>query len=257
MKSIEESVVTAMDGTDKELFPFLPYILQDTWEIGADPDVIVSLISKHCTDLSSLKVLDLGCGKGVVSVKVAQKLKCSCFGIDAITEFIDYADKKAMEYQVDHLCRFEVNDIRERVKTLPVFDVIILGAIGPVLGDYYSTLSILLKCLEINGIVIIDDGYIENNSEYSHPRIQRQEELYQQIKASGMKITDESVFDRDDIKNSDDSIFDCLKKRCIELMELHPDKRQLFDNYIKNQEQENDVLENKVICSTMVLTRII
>ncbi len=44
MKSIEESVVTAMDGTDIELFHFLPYILQDLWEIGADPDVIISLL---------------------------------------------------------------------------------------------------------------------------------------------------------------------------------------------------------------------
>lgn len=34
-KTIEESVVQAMDGTDAELFPFLPYILQDLWEIGA------------------------------------------------------------------------------------------------------------------------------------------------------------------------------------------------------------------------------
>jgi len=31
IKSIEESVVTAMDGTSDELFPFLPYILQDLW----------------------------------------------------------------------------------------------------------------------------------------------------------------------------------------------------------------------------------
>lgn len=41
MKTIEESVVTAMDGPDKELFPFIPYILQDLWEIGADPEVIL------------------------------------------------------------------------------------------------------------------------------------------------------------------------------------------------------------------------
>lgn len=33
MKSIEESVVTAMDGTDAELFPFISYILQDSLAI--------------------------------------------------------------------------------------------------------------------------------------------------------------------------------------------------------------------------------
>jgi hypothetical protein len=36
MKSLEESVKAAMDVTDKELLPYLPYILQDFWEMGSD-----------------------------------------------------------------------------------------------------------------------------------------------------------------------------------------------------------------------------
>ncbi len=35
MRTLEESVVASMDGTESELFPFLPYILQDLWEFGA------------------------------------------------------------------------------------------------------------------------------------------------------------------------------------------------------------------------------
>lgn len=72
MQSLEESVVKAMDGSDNELFAYLPYILQDIWEFGADPDAIVQLIEKHCTDYHKLKILDLGCGKGAVSVKTAK-----------------------------------------------------------------------------------------------------------------------------------------------------------------------------------------
>jgi SAM-dependent methyltransferase len=256
MKTIEESVVTAMDGTEKELFPFLPYILQDLWEIGADPDVIVNLICKHSNNFHNLKVLDLGCGKGAVSIKIAQKLNCMCHGIDAITEFIDFARNKAIEYKVDHLCNFEVADIRESIKTLPKFDIIILGSIGPVFGDYYFTLTVLSKCLDINGIIIIDDGYVENNSEYTHPLIQNQEAVHQQIKDSGMQLVDEFINSKDNIKDSDDYIFVKLKKRCNELIDKNPDKRQLFDNYIKKQEEENDVLENKIVCSTMVIKTI-
>ncbi|REJ81918.1 MAG: hypothetical protein DWQ44_13445 [Bacteroidetes bacterium] len=58
MRSIEESVVTAMDGSDKELFPFLPYILQDLWGIGSDPKTILSLIKKHRNNYTDIKVLD-------------------------------------------------------------------------------------------------------------------------------------------------------------------------------------------------------
>ena len=55
--------------------------------------------------------------------------------------------------------------------------------------------------------------------------------------------------------NLDDYIFENLNKRCNELIEKHPDKSNLFENYIKKQEEENDVLETKVVCSTMVIRR--
>jgi len=34
MKTLEESIATAMDAQDTAIVPFLPYILQDFWEIG-------------------------------------------------------------------------------------------------------------------------------------------------------------------------------------------------------------------------------
>ena len=153
MKSLEESVVTAMDGSDSGLFPFLPYILQDLWEIGASPEVIIELVRKHMNNYFSLSILDLGCGKGAVSIKLAKEFNCTCLGIDAIKEFINEANNKAKEYGVDHLCKFEVGDIRERIKVLTQFNIIILGAIGPVFGDYFKTLSIISKCLKKEGLI--------------------------------------------------------------------------------------------------------
>ena len=254
--SIEECVVTAMDGTDKELFPFLPYILQDTWKIGADPEIIINLIQKHMSDISNLNVLDLGCGKGAVSVQLASKLKCRCHGIDAIPEFIDEANNKAKEYSVNHLCKFEIGDIRIKIKTLPMYDVIILGAVGPVLGNYFSTLTALSNNLNPDGIIIIDDGYIEDSSSFTHPLVLKQNEVLGQIHAAGMKLVDETIIPKDKVKNSDDSIHVHLEKRCLELIEMHPNKKNLFQSYILKQEEEKYVLENKIICSTLVIKKI-
>ncbi len=255
MKTIEESVVTGMDGSDKELFPFLPYILQDLWEIGADPDAIISLISKQFKKYDDLKVLDLGCGKGAVSVKVSQKLGCTCYGIDAIPEFIEFAKAKADELKVKHLCTFETGDIRDKIKQLTDYDIIILGAIGPVFGDYYKTLTTLSKCINKNGIFIIDDGYIDDNSNYNHPLMLKKNTILQQIEKAGMELVDNDIMDRQDIKDSDDYIFTNLKKRSYELIEKYPDKQNLFLDYIKQQEIENDVLENKVIGTTIVIKK--
>jgi ubiquinone/menaquinone biosynthesis C-methylase UbiE len=253
LKTIEESVVIAMDGSDKEVYPFLPYILQDLWEIGADPDAIIKLITKNFDNFSDLKVLDLGCGKGAVSVKVAKKLGCTCYGIDAITEFIEFAQQKANEFKVNHLCIFETGDIREKVKYLSGFDLIILGAIGPVFGDYFTTLTTLSKCINKKGIFIIDDGYIDDNSDYIHPLMFKKNTIIQQIDKAGMELAENDIMERADIKDSDDYIFDNLKKRCYELIDKYPDKQNIFLDYIKKQEFENDVLENKVIGTTMVI----
>ena len=255
MKSLEESVVTAMDGSDVALVPFLPYILQDLWEIGASPAVIIGLVRKHAKNYSNLNVLDLGCGKGAVSVKLAKEFNCKCFGIDAIKEFIDEANEKAGEFGVDHLCRFAMADIRERIKTLKRFDIIILGAIGPVFGDYFSTLTTMSKCLAEDGIIIIDDGYIENDSEFTHPLIEKQETILRQIGKSGMRIIDQVIIKANEIKDADDQIFANLKKRCQELIERHPQQRKLFEKYIRDQEKANDVLETKVVCATMAIRK--
>lgn len=73
-----------MDGSDSRLLPFLPYILQNLWNIGSDPDGFIRRTYKHTDTFKKLKVLDFGCGKGIVSVNIAQKLNYKCHGIDAI-----------------------------------------------------------------------------------------------------------------------------------------------------------------------------
>jgi cyclopropane fatty-acyl-phospholipid synthase-like methyltransferase len=255
MRTLEESVITSMDGSDIELFPFLPYILQDIWEIGSSPEVIIRLIRKHTNQRSTLKVLDLGCGKGAVSVRLAKEFSCNCVGVDAINEFVREAKEKAKEYGVEELCRFEVGDIRESVNGIEGFDIAILGAIGPIFGDYYSTLTTLSKCINQNGLIIIDDSYIADDSEFTHPLMRKLKDLLQQIRDSGMEFIDEEIINEEELRASDDYIFESLKTRCGELIKKHPNKSRFFENYLKKQEEEIDVLETRVVCSTMVIRR--
>ncbi len=252
ISSVEESVVMAMDGTDSNLFPYLPYILQDLWELGASPEVVLKLVKKHTTDHADLKVLDLGCGKGAVLIKLAKEFDCHCHGIDAVEEFIDEANNKAKEFNIEEYCCFECDDIRVRISDLRDYDIIILGAIGPVLGDYYSTLTKLSKCLKEGGLIIIDDGYSDDGGAYSHPFMEKKSVLLKQISDAGMRLIDEIIINKDEMKESNEYMYRNLKKRCQELIEIHPDKRNLFVDYIRKQEEENEALEMNIICSTML-----
>lgn len=255
MKTIEESVVGALDGQDTALYAYLPYILQDLWEFGTEPEAIIRLIAKHFRQTAGLRVLDPGCGKGAVSVQLAQQSGCICHGIDAVPGFIEAARQKAAEYGTGHLCTFEVGDIREIVPRMRGFDVVVLGAIGPVFGDYYATLTTLSGCIGENGLILIDDGYIPDDSDLSCPGILKKTDILQQIRQAGMELADEDIFGRDEIKNSDDFIVGHLKKRCNELIERYPGKRELFLGYIKKQESENEILEHQITTSIMVIRK--
>lgn len=257
-RTLEESVVMVMvmDGASTDMFPFLPYILQDFWEMGASPANMITLIEKHMSNFSELKVLDLGCGKGAVSVRVAKKLKCHCFGIDAIKEFVAEAKEKAKEHGVERYCEFEAGDIRERIKELPEYDVIILGAIGPIFGTYYETMITLLPHLKLNGIVIVDDAYIDDNSTFTHPLIAKYSDLIAQLDRAGAVLFDEiKETGSDELLRGHDREFSYLQQRCSELIAKYPDKKELFENYLSNQKEEYSIMENDVVCPTMVIKR--
>jgi cyclopropane fatty-acyl-phospholipid synthase-like methyltransferase len=218
MKTIEESVVMAMDGKDKNLYSYLPYILQDIWEFGASPEIIINLIKKHKSDFENLKILDIGSGKGAVSIKIAKEFKCKCFGIDAVKEFVDESIIKAKEYNVEKYCTFEVGDVRTKFIDKYKYDIIILGAIGPVFGDYYSTLTKIKNCLLPDGLIIVDDSYINESSNFSHSQTEKKSYIINQITNAKMGIIDEVIISEEQIKESNINIFNKIKTRCEELI---------------------------------------
>jgi cyclopropane fatty-acyl-phospholipid synthase-like methyltransferase len=164
--SIDQSIIKSLDGTDKELLPFIPFLLQDLWEIGSSPEIINQLLLNHnCVDKQS-KVLDLGCGKGAISVNMAKQFGCQVLGIDAMPKFIEEANYWSDKFHQSHLCTFEVDDIRQKTSELINFELIVLGSIGPVFGNIEITLNSVKSSLVANGYVILDDGYIPEDGDF-------------------------------------------------------------------------------------------
>jgi len=256
MKTLEESIAAAMDAQqDKAIIPFLPYILQDFWELGTPPEIVINLIQRHCKKDSVLNVLDLGSGKGATSVKLAAALKCNCLGIDGIPEFVETSKEKAREYGVETLCRFELGDVRKKIEELDKFDAIILGATGPIFDDYFTALSTLSKHLTDEGVIIIEEGYIDDASAFQHPYYLSRAELLKQFSRAGMEVVAESMKKYSEYTDIAKEMKN-LAARCEELKEKYPEKASLFENYVQNQASEYDALENEMMCSIMVVRRV-
>ncbi len=251
MSNVEEKLAKSLTAEFTELIPYLPYLLQDLWELGSSPKDVIDMIQKHIQISENTKVLDLACGKGAVSVQVAKALGCMMKGIDIIPEFIDFAKKKAQEYGVKNLCEFKVGDINEVVKVEKDYDIVILGAVGDVLGTPEQTTQKLKGTVKNGGYIIIDDVYGNNDSDGIYPTREKWILFFQN---AGVKLIDERFNKEDELKDLNDEQQSFIVKRANELKEKHPEKAYLFESYIKSQQAECDELENELIGVTMFLS---
>ena len=203
-----------------------------------------------------MNVLDLGSGKGAVSIKIASELSCKCLGIDGIDEFIIFSNNKSKEYNVNNLCSFETGDIRVRIETLGKYDIIILGAIGPVFGNYYETLIKLSPHINNEGLIIIDDAFVEDNCPQEYLNILQKSELINQVNNAGMEII--QIITIEDIPETEEEYgyeFKNIQKRCMELIEKYPKDKELLLGYIENQRREYEILSNEIIPAMFVIKK--
>lgn len=251
MENIEAQVVKSLYGEDIELYDFIPYLLQDLWEIGASPEVIIDMVKRHIGK-SDISVLDLGCGKGAVSVKLAKAVGCKVKGIDALKDFIEYAEDKAREYGVSNICKFVVGDIRECYEE--DYDLIIFAACGDIFGDLDATVVKLKAMVKNGGYIIIDDAFCEADKQVDG--YITHEEVINAFKKNKLELIEESIIGNEALKVINDANNRSIALRATELKIKHPEKSWLFDNYIWKQLEECKVLETQVKCATWLLKKV-
>ncbi|NLN49387.1 MAG: class I SAM-dependent methyltransferase [Clostridiales bacterium] len=252
MTKVEEKLAKSLTAESTELIPYLPYLLQDLWELGSSPKDIIDMIANHLQVSEKTKILDLACGKGAVSIQIAKAFGCKVKGIDIIKDFIDYANKKALEHGVEDLCQFQAGDINEEVAVEKGFDIVILGAVGDVLGNPLETISKLKNTVKSGGYIFIDDAYGNNGFNETY---YLREEWISFFKKAKVKLLDEKFNIGEELKNNNYEQQLLIVKRAEELKDKYPDKVHLFDSYIKSQREECDELENDIKGVTMLLQR--
>jgi len=257
----QEKLATSLTAETTELIPFLPYLLQDFWEIGSEPQVMISLLEEYADLPNDARVLDLACGKGAVSVRMAHQLGAHITGVDVIPDFVRYAEQKAKEFHVEHLCQFFVDDVNRYVDSQRDFDVVILGAVGDVLGDPATTLARLKSTIKAGGYIIIDECYLPDdgsneNLGYRNYDLLTKSDWDALFAQAGLHFVAEHVggADNPDSLNATEAMA-AITARAKELIARHPDKRTMFEGYIASQQAEYDDLDNNLVCAVWLLKK--
>lgn len=244
MKSsrIKYELARSLSAESTDILPCLPYLLQDFWSLGINPEIVLELLRRNLKTEPGVRVLDLACGKGAVSVFLAKKLNLHITGIDLIDEFIHYARAKACEYEVAPMCYFSVDDANEYVKYKWNYHCAIFSGAGPILGGIEETLRKLKGVIKYGGIVIIDNyDYIDKNEA---------DIIFNQ---AGLELIDKT--DESEINGSDICSYELIGNagrgmtaiinRARELSEAYPAQYLIFEKYIQSQRNEYMFIENQ------------
>jgi ubiquinone/menaquinone biosynthesis C-methylase UbiE len=256
-KETEEKLALSLSAETTELLPFLPYLLQDLWELGSNWKDMAALLKKHMPISEKTKILDLACGKGAVSTNIAKNLNVRTDGYDLIPDFIEEAIKKAKEMQVDSLCHFKCGDAKEAVTLENDYDCVILGGSGNILGDtWQEALTKMIKTVKPLGYIMIDESYLSDNSSNEELKFEYDQLTHEQWL---QLFIDNGLILLDEIQNAEEYDYDSDTKtiatRASELIIKHPEKRAMFEGYIQSQINQCIDLKDSVIAVTWLLQK--
>ena len=250
MSEMEDKLAKSLSAQTAELNPYLPYLLQDLWELGGMPEYVIELLQPYVCEYKQMKVLDLACGKGAIGIRLAKEFSCRVKGVDILPDFIAAARENAVKHGVQALCEFETGDIGMAVEKERDYDAVLYIAVGDVLGDPLSTLLKLRQTVGRGGLIVIDDAYAPEESDTDcYPLGDWLHAFYD----AGVAVLGELKPDKQALAEVNEYNQSHIERRAEELKLMHPELSHLFDDYISSQLEECDSLSNELTGVTWLL----
>jgi cyclopropane fatty-acyl-phospholipid synthase-like methyltransferase len=230
------------------LLPYLPELLKDLWALGSSVHQIVQLLRPLGLPARDTRVLDLGCGKGAVSILLAEELGFRAKGVDGFAPFLREAEGKAREHGVAQLCDFQLGDMRVAVESEQGFDVVIYASVEGVLGTFSDSVAKMRKTLRPQGYMVIDDGFLKKGHSLSrkgYGHYAPRKETLKQLKSHGDRVVKEMSTEAQTAQINAEYL-DVITKQARELKALRPDLTDLLEEYVQSQQQECEVIDEYI-----------
>ncbi len=229
------------------LLPHLPYLLQDLPSLSGAEDDVVGVLSEVGFP-SGGTVLDLGCGRGDIAIRVAQAFDAKVKGVDGHPPFIEIARQSAKEAGLSQRCRFAAADLRKSLAKPASFDAVLMIAVGPVLGGPAQTMGMLRTVVRNGGWIIIDDAYLEDGVP---PSVDYKDHLEREAMEAGLTHFGDAIVARriqsPAGKPFNDLALEAIPKRAEALAEKHPELREPIDQYVARQIEEVALMDGPMV----------
>jgi SAM-dependent methyltransferase len=195
------SDVAEIMGVDEDIVWVLPKIKYPNNMLSGTCEFFYLALQK-LNLISGKTVLDIPCGMGGVSVYLAREYGATIYGYDVMAGFIENANDYAIKNNVNHLCHFDVEDIRNVINKNIEYDALIWSSPPHIWENYKETILNLRKCVKHNGYIFISDSWV-NAEEHKniYQNYDMREEMLNYVTAYGDTIIYYTEEDGEDIFN--------------------------------------------------------
>jgi SAM-dependent methyltransferase len=262
MERQTQELVAEAFGASSELLPLLPAIFADFSALGGWPDQVGTILRESAQLPEEAAVVDLGCGKGAASLVLAAELGYRVTGFDLFEPFLEDAASSARAAGVDHLCSFEVVDIRDRAEGIDAFDVAIFAAVGAGLyGDYSDCIAGIRRWTRPNGYMVISDGFLNHpippGAKFpGYGYYERHEEVLRQLTAHGDVMVREILISSEEFAEQSRRDLGRLRSVVQTLSRTHPEHREPLKQFLASQETEYAFLNEHTTEALWLLRRV-
>jgi steroid 5-alpha reductase family enzyme/SAM-dependent methyltransferase len=256
-RQLEVEVAAALDASPA-LTPYLPELLADLDELGSSADTVCDLIAPLELEVSSTRVLDLGCGKGPIAIALTKRFGYRALGVDGFAPFVEEAGKAAAREGVTALCTFRHGDLRDALAANPPFDIVVLAAVGRVLGDMRETMRQLRRAVRPGGYMVIDDCYLADGHAIDKANYRDYEphaETIAAMEAFGDTVVQEVISSQDEMRAENIENTRLIRARAEALAKEHPQDAAVLMEFVAEQEDECAILENDLVAATWLIRR--